>query len=957
MRFLFIIFTLFFGLSSVAQHHLSWEDSVLKTMTIDEKIGQLFMIAAYSNKGDGHTEEIEEAINKYHVGGLIFFQGTLNKQVYLTNYYQTISKHPLFIGQDAEWGVNMRIPSAPKYPYSMTLGATNGNALAFETGRAMGAELKRLGVHINFAPVADVNNNPNNPIIGFRSFGDDRDNVADKATAVAQGLQTERVIACAKHFPGHGNTGTDSHLDLPVLNQTRKELDSTELYPFQKMIYGGVMSVMVGHINIPALDNTPNLPASLSPKVVKDILRYQMNFQGLIFTDAMNMRGVTKYFKNGDAEVKALLADNDILLYPNDLAVAFTAIKRAISTGVLTENDINQKVKKILYYKRWVGLNKTRLVETGDILTEINTIAESAGVLVQAAEQSITQVYNEDNQLPLKDSGKYAFLSIGEFGTNQFYDELSRSLGMKRFNLSNSSSVQSCLNTKASLKGFDKVIISYHNPKIWSSSSYGFSDAVIRLTRELSDEKETSLFLFCNPYLTKYFSESKALVVAYEDEPEFRKQAALMAVGLKPMVGSLPFKPKNVKATVQLPLTYFTESGIKEYEAYFGGFDTAKLKRIDYLLNEIVYTGAAPGGQVLIAKDGKIIYEKSFGKYTYTSSQLVTPNTIFDLASLTKIYASGLMAMKLYDLGLLTLDTPLSAYIPETKGKRVGRVKVQDLMLHQAGLPAWIPFYKETLPEFNKIYSTSQQGIYQIPVAANMYMDTNYRHKMYEQIYNVDLKNYGSYKYSDLSLILLKKAMENIAQTTLDSYVYINFYKPMGLTHTGFNLTNSFSQDSFSPSEQDNYFRNQALQGHVHDMAAAMLGGVSGHAGLFSTTQDLFVLNEMLRNGGNYNEQHIINPHTLYLFTKKFGIGSRRGLLFDKPNPIKGQSSPTSKSCPSETYGHTGFTGTCSWVDPNNNIVFIFLSNRTYPSMDNRKLIKGNYRDKIQETVYDAMIK
>lgn len=939
-------------ISSTAQ---TWEDSLVNSMSLDEKIGQLFMIAAYSNKGVSHTQYIEQTIKKYHIGGLIFFQGTVGKQVYLTNYYQSISKLPLFIGQDAEWGVNMRIKNVPKYPYSMTLGASRSNALAYETGRAMGMEMKRLGVHINFAPVADVNNNPNNPIIGFRSFGDNKENVAQKALAVVHGLQSERVIACAKHFPGHGNTGTDSHLDLPVLKQTRADLDSIELYPFEHLVKGGVMSAMVGHIHIPSIDNTPNLPASLSPKLVKNILQYEMNFQGLVFTDALNMKGVSKYFANGEAEVKALLAGNDILLYPNDIATAVVAIKKAIQKGTITENDINQKVKKILYYKRWVQLDKEKLVPTGDVLNDVIKIGEESEVMKLAAEQSITLVHNGNGFVPLEDSVSYLHISIGESGTNEFYNYLNKTKNITRINLSRNASVNTCLNIKSKAKKYKRVIISFHSPKIWSAKSYGFGDAVMRMSRELGYERGAILVLFCNPYLTKHFSRAKTIVVAYEDETIFRTEAAKMLLGEKEMIGQLPFKPQNIEMDHFLPLSYFDASGIKSDAASMAGLDTNKMIRIDYLINEITSSGAAPGGQVLIAKNGKVVYEKSFGKLTYTSSQLVTPNTIFDLASITKVFASGLMGMKLYDLGLLRLDTAISTYIPELVGKPLGRVKIQDLMLHQAGLPAWIPFYKATLSEFDNIYKSTQSGPYQIDVASNMYMDSSYVDSMYELIYKITPKRYGRYKYSDLSLILLKKAMENAAGQSMDEFVLENFYKPMGLRHTGFNLHQSFPKDSFSPSEQDNYFRNQTIQGHVHDMAAAMLGGVSGHAGLFSTTKDMLVLSEMLRNGGKFNQTDYINPATINLFSCKIGKNSRRGLLFDKPEGRDDRPSPTSESCPIASFGHTGFTGTCVWIDPVNNLVYIFLSNRTYPSMENRRLIRGNYRDKIQETVYDAL--
>ncbi len=941
-----------------AQAPNNWEDSVLATFTLDQKIGQLFMISAYSNKDAKHTIEIENAINKYHVGGLIFFQGTPTKQVYLTNYYQSFSKTPLFIAQDAEWGVKMRLPDAPKYPFEMTLGACQNPALSYESGKAMGQELKRMGVHISFSPVADINNNPNNPIIGFRSFGENRENVAIKSVAMAHGLQSEHVIACAKHFPGHGNTSTDSHLDLPIIGGNKQQLDSIELFPFKYAFEGGVISTMVGHIHVPGLDNKANMPASLSPKIVKDVLRYQLNFQGLAFTDAMNMKGVTKFFKNGEAEVMALIADNDIILCPENLEAAFAAIKKAIADGRLSENDINQKVKKILYYKRWAGLNEYSPANISHIEEEIKTIAEQSNVLKEAAEKSITVVNNKGNFVPLNSNSKYALVSIGELGNNEFFNFLQNQINVTKFSIAETTNASAGLKLKSELKDYDSIIISFHNPSIWKSRSYGYSDEVIRLANELERENQTCIVLFCNPYMTKYFSTSSNLIVAYEDEPIFRTTAAEMLLGEKPMIGVLPFKPKTITAPNNIPLSYFTSSGINEYNAHLAGLDTNKLKRIDYVLNEIVYSGSAPGGQVLIAKDGKIVYDKSFGRYTFSSSQLVTPNTMYDVASVTKVYATSLMAMKLNDLGTLSLNETLDKYIPETIGKSVGKIKIKDLMLHQAGLPAWIPFYKATVGDsFNYIYSTSKKTPFLLPVAPNMFMDTGYLSKMMSQIYNIELTSKGSYKYSDLSMILLKKAMENIAGISEDSFVYYNFYKPMGLRHTGFNMYNNFSKDSFAPTEEDRYFRQQTIQGYVHDMGAAMFGGIAGHAGLFSNTTDMFAISEMLRNNGNYNGMSFINPNTIALFSKQQQSGSRRGLIFDKPDKRRGFSSPTSDDAPLVTYGHTGFTGTCVWVDPSNGFVYIFLSNRTYPSQDNKRLVQGNYRDKIQKIMYDAMIK
>jgi len=954
-RIFFLFFLFISSFQIFGQKNIKWADSVLATFSLDQKIGQLYMIAAYSNKDDRHTQEVEQSINKYHVGGLIFFQGTPNKQVYLTNYYQTISQTPLFIAQDAEWGVKMRLDNAPKYPYAMTLGASSSAAIAFQAGQAMGQELKRLGVHISFSPVADINNNPNNPIIGFRSFGENRENVAAKTMAMAHGLQSEQIIACAKHFPGHGNTSTDSHLDLPIILGNKRQLDSIELFPFKHAFLGGTMATMIGHIHVPGLDNTPNLPASLSAKIVTNLLRNELSFDGLAITDAMNMKGVTKFFKNGEADVLALLAGNDIILCPESIEKGVLAIKNAIKDGRISIEMINEKVLRILYYKQWVGLENYSYTPIGDITQQINAIALQSEVLVKSALQSITLVSNKDKFVPLNPTINYAFLSIGEIGKNEFYETLSGKLKLTRFSIEQNSNLQQCLKTSNQLKSFDSIIISFHKPSVWKNRSYGFSDEVIRLVNGLEKDAKACIVLFCNPYLSKYFSHSATLMVAFEDEIVFRQIAAQMLLGNLPIIGNLPFKPIELDAPT-VPLKYFVSSGLQAEKAAFNKMDTTKLKQIDYMLDEVLYSGAAPGGQVLVARNGEIVYSKTFGRYSSDQGQLVVPNTIYDLASITKIFATSLMAMRLYDMNELNIDAKLSQYIPGLENKAVGKITIKELMLHQAGLPPWIPFYKSTLGEnFNKIYSTSANAPYLLKVAPNMYMDTAYKSAMMNQVYNTTLNQKGVYKYSDLSMILLKQALENIAKISEDSFLNMHFYRPMNLKYTGFNLYKNYSVDSFAPTEKDDYFRNQTVQGYVHDMGAAMFGGVAGHAGLFSNTQDMFILSEMLRNNGNYNGSSYLSPATIAKFTSQQGYNSRRGLIFDKPDNRRGFTSPASDLAQGQVFGHTGFTGTCVWIDQSQQIVFIFLSNRTFPTQNNRKLIQANYREKIQSIVYQSL--
>lgn len=938
----------------------AWVDSILKKITLKEKIGQLFMAAAWSNLDTSHTNRLREQITKNHIGGIIFFQGGPVRQAVLTNEYQKLSSVPLLIGMDAEWGLSMRIDSTLRFPRQMTLSATGNDSSVFFMGDEIARECNRLGVHINFAPDADVNSNPLNPIIGSRSFGDDAISVTKRSLLYMNALQNKNVLACAKHFPGHGDTDTDSHLTLPVIHKTKAQLDSLELIPFRKLIREGVGSIMVAHIFMPAIDSSSNAAATLSKTVVTDLLKEEMKFSGLIFTDALNMKGVSAFSDAGTLAVKALMAGNDVLLYSENIPAAIDSIKKAVEEKKITESEISEHVKKILLVKYWAGLNRYQPIDTTNLFHDLNTAAASL-LSRRMYESSITVLKNKSEIIPLKklDTLSVASVSIGEPEECPFNQQLSMYAPLKTFSLPNNTSKAKFDLLLDSLQKFNLVIVGLHGISMNPAKNYGISNDEADFVSALCSKKKVVLIVFGNPYSLVRIKEANpaALILSYEDMPVTQELTAQIIFGSIQAKGKLPVavnsnfkKGAGIKtsAPVRLKFTSPEDAGAK----------SSVLSRIDSIVGDAIKSKAFPGCQIFAVHDGKVFYNKSFGYFTYDSLHKVTNSDLYDLASLTKVCATAFATMSLVDSKQIDVDEPLSKYLHLLKKGNKDSLRVKEILAHQAGLLSWEPYYKRTLKNSKpdvEIYDIIPSKIFSVPVAANLYMRNDYEDSLYKWINFSPLDKRGKYVYSDFGPILIKLAAEKIAHKRFDSLLAKKFYKPLGLSTLGFLPLERFDTTRIAPTENDSEFRKQIIHGYVHDQTAAMQGGISGNAGLFSNASDVAVLMQMLLNNGEYGGEKFLSKETIDEFTHQQFAGNRRGLLFDRPEIIPSANSHTSTLVSQLSFGHQGFTGTYVWVDPRYNIIYVFLSNRVYPDAKNDKLAKQNIRTKIQTVIYESL--
>ncbi|MDD2635844.1 MAG: glycoside hydrolase family 3 N-terminal domain-containing protein [Bacteroidales bacterium] len=941
-----------------------WVDSVFNSLLPDERIAQLLMVPAYSNKNAAHTDYIEKLIKEYKIGGLIFMQGGPIRQVNLINHYQAASKVPLLISMDAEWSLSMRLDSCVLYPRQMLLGAITDEQLIYDMGVEFARQLKRVGVHVSFSPVVDVNNNPLNPVINNRSFGEDKNNVCIKSYNYMKGLQDNRVLATAKHFPGHGDTYVDSHKSLPVINHNFKRLDSLELYPFKYLINKGVSSVMVSHLFVPAIDSTPNLPTSLSPKAINELLKKELGFTGLVFTDALNMGGVINYYKSGQYDVLALLAGNDILLFPSDVESVIAEIKKAIEDGLISQNEIDRRCKKILRAKYWAGLNKFEQISTENIYQDLNN--PQARIMQQKLiENALTLVKNTNNILPLKNLDKLSIATI-VFGTNEISKFQTRMQYYAKTDnyIFNKDLIQ--LGEKQlidKLKEYDVVIAGVHGTGRAPANNFKIQKNTINFIDKLALETNLILDIFANPYSLAFFKNStniNAIIISYNDWIITNDLSAQLIFGGIPAKGKLP---------VSINTNYLAGEGHNTQKIRLkytqipedAGADSKILLRVDSIIEASLSAGAYPGGQIAASRNGIVFYQHSFGYHTTDKKIKVSDMDIYDLASVTKVSGTLPAIMKLYGDGGFSLDDKLSQHVPIINNSNKKDMIIRDILTHRAGLKSWVPFYKNTILDSkikSKIYNSTYNDTFPIPVAAGMYMNKTFVDSIYQQICESDLNPYGKYVYSDLGFYLFALMIESKTNQTLPNYLDSTFYSKLGAWTTGYLPLQRFPTNQIVPTENDLLFRNQLLHGYVHDQGAAMLGGVSGHAGLFSNANDLLKIMQFYLDGGKYGgeqflEKEVIDEFTKYQFNPLY---NRRGLGFDKKNTGDTSKGIGSESASDLAYGHGGYTGTMVWADPKYNFAFVFNSNRVCPSAENWKIIKLNIRTDIEETFYQSFI-
>lgn len=972
-----------------------WVDSVMNSLSLRQKIAQLFMVASYSNRGQEHIDEIAKLVKEEGIGGLCFFQGGPVRQAQQTNYYQSLAKVPLLLSMDAEWGLGMRLDSTISYPRQMALGAMDDNRLIYHMGADIARQMKRLGVHINFAPVVDVNNNPANPVINTRAFGEDKEFVTQKGLAYMLGLQDNGILACAKHFPGHGDTDTDSHYALPLLKQSSTRIDTIELYPFRRLIHSGVASVMVGHMEIPALEPKSKLASSLSQNIVTSMLVNDLGFNGLIVTDALNMKGVSDYHKPVDLNYLALKAGNDIILFPSAVKESISKIESEVLRGRFPVEEIERRCRKIIEFKYSVGLNNYKPIPLKNLVSDLNR-PYSEMLIRQITEQSITVLNNTNSIIPFKglDTLNIAYIEIGDGMGTEFREQMERYAPITTFSLYPNAKSDELKGVLAALSPFNLVVVGYHTLNNRPNRDFGVTPEMATFLYELSSEKVTVLNLFGTPYaLNKLFNHQyfEGLVVAYDNAILTQNLTAQLLFGGVESTGRLPVSVNSI-----YPLGSGFDAGeiirLRYSMPEELGINTRILSRIDSIALDAIAREAAPGMQILAAKGGVVFYNKSFGGFTYTDPELEVDHiSIYDIASVTKIAATLPLIMDMYSTGQLSLDDRIGQFINFPDTSKLKNLKIEDILLHQSGLTAWIPFYQRTMislwpsqPVINgkfseaypfqlaknrfmnkhsqpsrKFYRNYPSKEFPFEVARGMYSASWINDSIFNWILSTKIDKPGTYRYSDLGFILLQKAVSNSLNISYEQYLNNKFYNSLGMNHTLFNPLTRFDQDRIVPTENDVFFRKQLVWGHVHDPAAAMMGGVAGHAGLFSTSNDLAKLMQMYLNGGEYGGKRYFPRETIDMFTSCVNCvnGIRRGLGFDKPEPDPKKQSPVSKSASSLSFGHSGFTGTLVWVDPAYDLIYIFLSNRVYPDAENRTLSNMDIRTKIQDVIYEAVKK
>lgn len=971
MKKFLCILVLFVSLSSLAQNfdplrtpdydiQQQWVDSILTSLSVDQKIGQLFMVQAYSNKDEKHTEFIKEMITKYHVGNLIFMQGTPEKQAILTNEYQSISKVPMLIGFDGEWGLDMRLKNTYRFPWNMTLGAIQDDNLIFEFGKRLGEHCERIGIHVNFAPVVDINTNPENPIIGNRSFGEDKENVTQKAMAFSQGIQIRNVLGTAKHFPGHGDTATDSHIGLPVLNFSQQRLDSIELYPYKKVFDAGIGSVMTAHLSIPVLESNPKLPTSLSKPVVTGLLKEKLGFLGLIFTDGLNMKGAANYSTSAEIDLAAIQAGNDILLIPQDVPATVDLMKKSLEDGSLSIERVDESVRKILLAKYKVGLQNFQPIDTLNLVADLNA-PKNEVLHRELVKASMTVIKNKKEIIPVEDlkkNKKIAYVSLGDDSGEEFLNLLKKYTEVTQVK---ADKIDGILNQ---LKNYDLVVIGYHKSNKHAWKPFKFSLQELTWLHEISRKKKTILSVFASPYSlldVKSFTNIEGILVAYQNSKQAQEVAAQTIFGAIYAKGTLPVSIKE-----EFPVgTGITTKDLKRLQYTIPeavGLSSEKLKRVDSVAQVVLKEKMAPGLQILVAREGQVVYEKSFGFHTDQKKDSVKNSDIYDVASLTKILASLPMLMKAEEEKKIPLTASLQDILPKFKKSNKDTVTVKEILSHYGRLQAWIPFYTLTQDSITKknskqFYSKKKSKKYSIKVADNLYLHKSYKDSIYKFIKEADQRESEGYKYSDLGYYLMKEALEKKYKTDLNELVNKEFYSELGANRMTYLPLEKFDKKEIVPTEKDTYYRNQLLHGYVHDMGAAMQGGVGGHAGLFANANDIAKMMQLYLQKGYYGGQRYFKSTTFDKFNKRYFEDKkvRRGLGFDKPQ-LNPDITATCGCVSEESFGHSGFTGTYTWADPKSGLVYVFLSNRVYPTMDNRGLVKEDIRTEIQRLIQEAIV-
>ncbi|MBR4390859.1 MAG: serine hydrolase [Bacteroidales bacterium] len=961
------------GSLSAQDDEAHWVDSVYNSLTLEQRVGQLICMRA--NLPDKpFFEEVGRYIKQYNIGGVCFFRADAVPQVEKTNEWQAMAQTPLMVSIDAEWGLAMRVRNTIAYPYQMTLGAITDNELLYAMGQQVAEQCARMGIHVNFAPDADVNSNAKNPVIGVRSFGEDPKNVGEKAAAYALGMQSKGMITSMKHFPGHGDTDTDSHVSLPTVNKSLEDVKDVELAPFRYLIERGVNGAMVGHLYFPAIEAVPNTSSSLSKGVVTDLLKSEMGFDGLIFTDGLDMKGVSQTVSADSVPYVAFLAGNDVLILPHNVPEAIKQIKEGAERDPEIAVRVEESCKKILKYKYHAGLNRYAPVATGKLADDLNKV-EYLDLRRQLFEEAVTMLRNDDAVIPLKTGKKIAVVTIGkEKSSKSMADALADAgLTVKSYRVSRDGSKDALLWLK-DLEAYDLVVVNVMQTSIFANKDFGVNETTVDFFNKLVAQNDVILNLFGCPYVLDRFrinNSVKGLLVGYQDEDEVLDAVNDILTGKKSAHGKLSVStakfhcgdgilPKDLVAAMPASAPVLKEGSlsIDQIALPKGILNAVYERQLDSVAKLGIEQGAYPGCQILAMKDGKVVYDKCFGTFTYGGGMKVVPEDVYDIASLTKIFASTLALMKLYEDGLLDLNKTMGDYFPYLNASNKGAIKLIDVLTHQSGMKSWIPFHLELIDENGpkpEFFIDHIDETHTVRVAENLYLLNDYKEQIIDSIMKSPMKE-KKYVYCDMGFYFVPELVKQLTNKSLEEYLREKFYDPMHLVNIGYCPLHWRTRETIVPTENDQTFRKQLLWGDVHDQMASLMGGISGHAGLFANTHDLAVITQMLLDKGKFEGKQLLKPETIQYFTTApfTDNNNRRGLGFDKLPIEKKGPSTASKSASMSSYGHTGYTGTFFWADPENQLSIIFLSNRVCPSSEPNNLAKLNIRTLLHDILYQA---
>lgn len=962
-----------------------WVDSVYNSLSPRRRVAQLFFPKVVPTRGDVSRAMLRSLVKDNEVGGLIFTEGFIAQYADMTNYAQAQASVPLLMTFDGEWGLRMRIPKTPRFPHNMALGAIhNGESLMYEYGREMARECRIMGIHVNFAPVADVNSNPDNPVISYRSFGEDPQKVASLVCAYSRGLEDGGVQAVAKHFPGHGDTNSDSHKTLPTLTRTRHQMEQVELVPFRRFIAEGHSGIMTAHLAVPTYDKS-STPASLSRKITTELLRNTLGFDGLIYTDALGMKGATEAVANPC--VAALRAGADILLCPPNTARDIDAVMAAIASGKISAEEVETHCRRVLRYKYYLGLSKYTPIDRNNLSERINSVGAD-DLLRRLAEGAITVIRNEHNILPLRHLGQksIAVVSIGAEASNDFSNTCRRYAPVDLY-ASRTGSFSSA--DIAAICKHNTVIVGVFNDKGSSRQALNVLSKAVK-TKGSSKMSLVEAF-FVNPYKMSRLKggalgHEQSLVLAYDDTPELRRAAAEAVFGGIEVSGTLPVNLHGIAKIGTGHRLHKTRLGYSLPQAH--GMDAALTDSIDAIVGEALALGAFPGCQVVVGRGGDIVVDRSYGHIT-AGGDIVTPFTMYDLASVSKAMGTLPGIMTAVDHGKIDIDAKASRYIPALAARSDGKqdITIRQLLYHESGMPAALNMFDMMMDTatyarpllvhrrdsahtiqvqrglFGATSAKLRQDIsspirtaqFDIASADGIYVGRCTYDSVMHRIYNIPLRASKRYNYSCLNFALLMDAEQRATATPHQLWCKTHLWAPLGMTTMCYRPLDEYPRSQIAPTEKDTYLRRQTIWGYVHDEMADFSGGVQGNAGLFANADDLAKMCQMWLNGGVYGGDRVLSERTVKLFTTDHSSTCRRGLGFDKPDMTNPNNSPTCDEATAETFGHLGFTGTVFWVDPANDMFFIFLCNRVNPTRDNDAFNACGIRPRLFSQVYRAL--